>query len=72
MIKDFKDKIVVITGAAYGIGRSLAFSFAKRGCKLAIAVPFYCRLSTEFRVCEPSMGRLVINPMPRPLLPTAQ
>ena len=37
MIKDFKDKIAVITGAACGIGRSLAFSFAKRGCKLAIS-----------------------------------
>lgn len=37
MIKDFKDKIVVITGAAYGIGRSLAFAFAKRGSKIAIA-----------------------------------
>lgn len=36
MIKDFKDKIAVITGAACGIGRSLAFSFAKRGMKIAL------------------------------------
>jgi len=36
MIKDFKDKIAVITGAACGIGRSLAQSFAQRGMKLAL------------------------------------
>ena len=38
MIKDFKDKIVVITGAAYGIGRSLAFAFAKRGSKKLLQI----------------------------------
>ena len=37
MIKDFKGKVVVITGGASGIGRSLARSFAKRGCKLVLA-----------------------------------
>ena len=36
MIKDFKGKVGVITGAANGIGRSLAHAFAKRGMKLVI------------------------------------
>ena len=33
---DFKDKVVVITGAATGIGRGTAFAFAKAGAKLAL------------------------------------
>ena len=36
MIKDFQDKVVVITGAACGIGLSLAQSFGQRGMKLAL------------------------------------
>ncbi len=35
-MKDFKDKVVVITGAGSGIGRALAMAFAKAGAKLAL------------------------------------
>ena len=35
-MKDFKDKIVVITGAGSGMGRSYALEFAKLGAKLAL------------------------------------
>lgn len=31
-----KDKIAIITGAAQGIGKAIAVTLAKRGCKLAI------------------------------------
>ncbi|NVM45079.1 MAG: SDR family NAD(P)-dependent oxidoreductase [Candidatus Lokiarchaeota archaeon] len=37
MIKDFEGKVAVITGAASGIGRGLAFGFAKRGMKIVLA-----------------------------------
>lgn len=35
-MKSFQDKVVVITGAGSGIGRALAYDFAKRGAKLAL------------------------------------
>jgi len=34
---NFKGKVVVITGGASGIGRGLAFGFAKRGMKIVLA-----------------------------------
>jgi len=36
-MKDFRNKVVVITGAASGIGRALAVEFSKRGARLAIS-----------------------------------
>ena len=37
MIKEFEGKVAVVTGAAHGIGRSLARTFAKRGMKVVLA-----------------------------------
>ena len=37
VVKDFKDKVAVITGAASGIGRAMAFRFAQEGMKLVLA-----------------------------------
>lgn len=33
----FKDKVVIVTGAAFGIGRATALAFAKRGARLLLA-----------------------------------
>ena len=34
--KDFKDKVVVVTGASAGLGRSIVRAFAKQGAKVAL------------------------------------
>jgi NAD(P)-dependent dehydrogenase (short-subunit alcohol dehydrogenase family) len=36
-MKDLKDKVAAITGAASGIGRALALNLAAEGCHVAIA-----------------------------------
>jgi len=36
-MSDYKDKVIVITGAASGIGKELAVQFAAKGAKLALA-----------------------------------
>lgn len=36
-MKDFKDKVAVITGGASGVGRSLAFTLGGRGAKVMVA-----------------------------------
>lgn len=37
MEKIFKDKVALVTGASFGIGRSTAIAFAKRGAKVVVA-----------------------------------
>ncbi|GAH71109.1 unnamed protein product, partial [marine sediment metagenome] len=32
-----KDKVAIITGASFGIGRATALAFAREGAKLALA-----------------------------------
>jgi NAD(P)-dependent dehydrogenase (short-subunit alcohol dehydrogenase family) len=36
-IKDFKGKVVVVTGAGSGIGRASALAFASEGAKLVLS-----------------------------------
>lgn len=36
-MKDFRDKVAAITGAASGMGRELALELARRGCHLALS-----------------------------------
>ena len=36
-MKDFRDRVAAITGAASGMGRSVALELARRGCHLALS-----------------------------------
>ena len=38
MIRDFRDKAVLVTGGPEGIGLAIALGFARRGAKLHIDV----------------------------------
>ena len=35
-MRDFNNKVAVITGGASGVGRSLAFALGRRGAKIAV------------------------------------
>lgn len=44
---NLQDKVVLITGAATGIGRAAARLFAQEGARIVVAGPGYLELTTE-------------------------
>jgi len=53
-VKSFRDRVIVITGAASGIGRALACACAKEGSRLALADVDTAGLAETARLCGPA------------------
>lgn len=56
------DKVVIITGASSGIGRALAFAFARRAAKLVLVARRAERLEAVRREIEPYTSDVLIIP----------
>lgn len=56
------EKVVLITGASTGIGRALAFSFARRGARVALVARSEDRLDAVRREIEPYSADVLVVP----------
>jgi len=56
---DFKDKVVIITGASSGIGRELAHQLADREAWLVLAARDIVRLQSVKAECDPLGGKAI-------------
>ncbi|XP_055876221.1 uncharacterized protein LOC106060593 [Biomphalaria glabrata] len=56
MSKDFKDKMVVITGASIGIGECTAILFAQHGANVVLCGRDERRLSSALQKCQEKSG----------------
>ena len=56
MVTGIKDKVIVITGGASGIGKATAFAFAKEGAKIVIATAHSIKSAEEVVRQIKSMG----------------
>lgn len=59
-MKDFKQNIVVVTGASSGIGKELALQFAEKGAWLVIAARNIQKLEEVKNECEKFGGKVLI------------
>lgn len=58
-MKDFKDNVVIITGASSGIGKELAYRLAEKGAWLVIAARNIQRLEEVKNECKKLGGRVL-------------
>lgn len=55
-MSDFEGKVVIVTGAAYGIGRASAIIFSKRGAKVVVADVDAVRAEDTLRLIKEAGG----------------
>ncbi|MEA3392060.1 MAG: SDR family oxidoreductase [Candidatus Marinimicrobia bacterium] len=58
----FKENVIIITGASYGIGRELAHQLAKQGAWLVLAARSIEKLETVSEECVQLGGRVITVP----------
>jgi NAD(P)-dependent dehydrogenase (short-subunit alcohol dehydrogenase family) len=58
-MKEFQDKLAVITGGGTGMGRELARKLAAEGCHLALCDVFMDNVNETRRLCETESGKPV-------------
>ena len=58
----FRENVIVITGASYGIGKHLALQFAARGAWLALAARSADRLDQVSQLCRRRGGKSLVIP----------
>ncbi len=63
MKKDFIDKVVVITGASAGLGRSMVRTFAEHGAKVALIARGKDGLEAAKKEVEQAGGKALVIPM---------
>ncbi len=61
-MKDFEDKIVLVTGASSGIGRATAKAFAKQGAKVAAAARSQKQLDDLVKEIKTGSGEAIAVP----------
>ena len=58
----FRQNVIIITGASMGIGRELAFQFAKQGAWMALAARNAEKLEEVSQQCRQRGGRSISIP----------
>lgn len=57
---DFKDNVVILTGASTGIGEAMAHELARQGAWLALAARNAAKLETVAEACRALGGRTLV------------
>ena len=58
----FREKVIIITGASYGIGRQLALQLADHGAWLVLAARNAEKLEEVIKECSQRGGRVIAIP----------
>lgn len=61
-MKDFKNKVVLVTGASSGIGEAIALAFAREGSRLVLTARDRARLDAVAQRCRDAGAEVAVHP----------